>query len=143
MLAISGFVLAAAIVSGCAPTPIPVASSPEVSTPTPTPAVAAQSTFSMAEINVRALKTALTNASAAVAHPTESATIAEAVNTVVSLASETLKPKLTTEEWTNIAVPNYKLQIDSGNGKGLEVILPAAQDIIVKIERSAKNIGVL
>jgi len=46
--------------------------------------------------------------------------VAEAVNTVVSLASDTVKPKLTTEEWTTIAVPNYKLQIDSGNGKGLE-----------------------
>ncbi|MDE8671033.1 hypothetical protein PY310_20970 [Pseudarthrobacter sp. H3Y2-7] len=97
----------------------------------------------MGEINVRALKTAITKAKDAVAHPTGAAMVAESVNTVVSLAGDTVKPKLTTQEWTNIAVPNYKLQIDSGNGKGLETILPAAQDIIVNVERAAKDVGVL
>lgn len=97
----------------------------------------------MADINVRALKTAISDAHDAVTRPTKPTDVAEAVNTLVGLASDTVKPKLTTEEWTNIAVPNYRLQIDAGNAKGLETVLPAAQDIIVKVERAAKNAGLI
>jgi hypothetical protein len=97
----------------------------------------------MADITVNALKTSISNARAAIAKPTTATAVAEAVNTVVSLAGETVKPKLTTEEWADIGVANYQLQIDSGNGKGLSVILPAAQDVIVKIERAGATAGVL
>ncbi|MET3948693.1 hypothetical protein ABIB49_003418 [Arthrobacter sp. UYCu512] len=141
--AVSGLILTAVLVAGCAPATISSPSVPEANTPTPTPTATVQTTFSMSELNVGALKTALTNARAALAHPTGPAMVAEAVNTVVSLAGDTVKPKLTTQEWTNIAVPNYQLQIDSGNGKGLAAILPAAQDIIVKVERAGKNAGLL
>ncbi len=82
-------------------------------------------------------------ARAAMAKPTSAAALAEAVNTAVSLAGDTIKPKLTTEEWSAIGVANYQLQIDSGNAKGLAVVLPAAQDIIVKIERAGAKTGLL
>jgi hypothetical protein len=113
-----------------------VASSPAATSAAP-PAV------SMADINVKALKTSITNARAAISKPTTAAALAEAVNAAVSLAGDTIKPKLTTDEWSGIGVANYQLQIDVGNGKGLTVVLPAAQNIIVLVERAGAKAGVL
>lgn len=52
LFVVSGPILAAPLVAGCAPATISSPSVPEPNTPTPTPTAIVQTTFSMSEINV-------------------------------------------------------------------------------------------